>query len=49
MATRVYIFKDGKRLYGWIIKDDGEFYTISWDNGQTTVEKISKFNGRLAV
>ena len=42
--TRVWIYEDGKKLYGTIIQDNGDEYVIEWDDGEVTSEEIKQFN-----
>ena len=42
--VKVFIYEDGKKLYGTIQKTENGFYTILWDDGETTREVIAEFN-----
>ena len=42
--TRVFIYEDGKRLWGTITHTSKEFYIVAWDDGKETAEEIKDFD-----
>ena len=41
--TRVFIYENGRKVFGTIEHNDGIMYTILWDDGERTQEVIADF------